>query len=297
MRRFSFAVYAFVFVAVVSSQQPGPRGNPFAPAEQEVRRVFTTVGGRLEPNARTVHKTAQGGVVDAVFVSRGDRIAIGEPLFSVIQNEPGNRYRPVVVEARVNGTVSELLIQVQDEVNPDIPAVVILDTDTLSLEAAASDIDAFSIRTGIPVVGESPEGKKFFGLLDHVSAEPDYQTGLFTLTFTFPAAGGARIGMSLFIDLPVEEVSGIFVEPDAVVRRYGKNRIWLVSGAKILESRVVETGPVVGNKIQIVSGLEPGERYLRAPTGNEKEGMAIRDLFPDAPGDTGRAPAERSGGG
>jgi multidrug efflux pump subunit AcrA (membrane-fusion protein) len=85
--------------------------------------------------------------------------------------------------------------------------------------------------------------------------------------------------MSLFIDLPVEEVRGIFVEPDTVFRRYGKNRVWIIDEDSSLRSREVITGSVVGSKIVIVSGLVTGERFLRAPTGNEKEGMALDDLF------------------
>jgi multidrug efflux pump subunit AcrA (membrane-fusion protein) len=235
------------------------------------------VGGRLEPRVRTVHKTLQGGLVEQIYVERGDRVTSGQPLFSVIQNDPGSRFRPIVVASRLDGIVSELLIDEKDEVSPGIPAVVVLDTAELTLKAVASDLDAFSLRTGIPVTGLSTDGETFRGILSHVSSEPDYQTGLFTLTFSFSSRGGARVGMPLFIDIPVEEVEGVFVEPDAVVRRYGRNRIWIVTDEGTLESREVVTGPVVGSRLQILAGLQPEEAYLNNPSGSEEEGMALNN--------------------
>ena len=87
--------------------------------------------------------------------------------------------------------------------------------------------------------------------------------------------------MPLFIDLPVKEVNGFFVEPDAVVRRYGRNNLWIVNPDNTLQSRIVETGQVVESRVLIRTGLENGERYLRKPTGNEKNGMPLKELFPN----------------
>jgi multidrug efflux pump subunit AcrA (membrane-fusion protein) len=241
--------------------------------------VFTTVGGRLEPRHRVTHYTLQAGLVDRIFVNRGDRVASGQALFSVIQNSPGSRYLPVVVNARLDGTVSDILIGEFDEVKSGEPAVVILNTDEFILEAAASDLDAFSIRTGIQVTGTAPGGQSFPGRLSRISAEPDYTTGLFTLTFTFPSGGGARTGMPLLIELPVGEVRGIFVEPAAVIRRYGKNQIWAVAADGTVQSRTVTTGQLVGQKILISEGLAAGEAFIRTPSGNEKDGMNISELF------------------
>jgi multidrug efflux pump subunit AcrA (membrane-fusion protein) len=257
------------FAQFSGSGRPGGPGGfgPVAESEISVRRILTTVGGRLEPGVRTVHNTPRSGLVDQIYVQEGTRVNAGEPLFSVVQDDPGNRFLPVVVEARHRGVVSEILIGRFDDVVGGQPAVVVADIDELILEAVASDLDAFSIRPGIDVIGSDPEGGNHPGLLDSVSAEPDYQTGLFTLTFLFPGNSDTRVGMPLFIDVPVQNVEGIFVPTDSVVRRYGRNRIWTVDESGLLQSVDVETGPVIDNSILIVSGLEEGVSYLRRPTG------------------------------
>jgi len=261
----------------LGAQQGPPR--PVSEARMETRRVTTTVGGRLQPLYRIVHKALQGGVVEEVFVNPGNRVAAGDPLFSVIQNSPGERYRPVVVTSRLSGVVSEVSIAVKEEVSQNQDAVTVLDTSTMILEAAASDLDALGLKSGIPIRGVGPDNKTYSGILSNVSTEPDYSTGLFTLTFTFPNRGDLRIGTPLFIDIPVQEVEGMFVSPQAVVRRYGRNRLWFVDDDNIINSGEVVTGSVVDGRILIVEGLAEGDRYLDSPTGREKEGMAMKDLF------------------
>jgi multidrug efflux pump subunit AcrA (membrane-fusion protein) len=223
-------------------------------------------------------------LVNQIYVQEGSRVSAGEPLFSVVQDDPGNRFLPVVVEARHPGVVSEILIGEFDDVVGGQPAVVVADINELVLQAVASDLDAFSIRPGIDVVGLDPEGGGHPGSLDSVSAEPDYQTGLFTLTFRFLGNSDTRVGMPLFIDIPVQDVEGIFVPTDSVVRRYGRNRVWTVDESGLLQSVEVEIGPVIGNSILIVEGLEEGVSFIRRPTGREREGLDAESLFESSGG-------------
>ena len=156
-----------------------------------------------------------------------------------------------------------------------------MDTTTMRLEAAVSDTDAFTLTTGVRVTGRNAAGTAISGTLTSVSAEPDYDTGLFTARFTFPRTPGIPIGTFLLIDVPVDEIRGIFVDPAAVIRRYGRNRIWTVDADGILQSVEVRTDRVIGGRVLIPEGLEPGTRYLTSPSGREQEGMALTEILGD----------------
>ena len=69
----------------------------------------------------------------------------------------------------------------------------------------------------IPVTGITPEGESFQGRIKQLSLEPDYSTGLFTLTMEFSGGQGLFLGMIIFVDLPVSKPEGIKVETSAVV--------------------------------------------------------------------------------
>jgi multidrug efflux pump subunit AcrA (membrane-fusion protein) len=200
----------------------------------------------------------------------------GEELLSIKRKDDVmDLYKPVPLTARINGRVSEVLVQVEAEVNAGDPAVVILGTEGYVLKANVSDKDAFRIDIGQPVSGLTAGGTTISGVLLSRSQEPDYSTGLFELTFQFPNSQRVDVGEFVLIDLPLDRVRGLFVPRDAVVRRYGKFFLWTVNDSQTLEAREVVLGPVFGELVLISDGLQPGERYLRRLTGREREGAPV----------------------
>jgi len=250
--------------------------SPIAVAQLSRQSHTITVGGRLEPQVRIVHKTSSGGFIQSVSVLEGQLVEAGEELLSIKRKDDVmDLYKPVPLTARIAGRVSEVLVQVEAEVSAGEPAVVVLGTQGYVLKANASDKDAFRIAIGQPVSGQTAGGTMISGILLSRSQEPDYSTGLFELTFQFPGNQRVSVGEFVLIELPVDRVRGLFVLRDMVVRRYGKFFLWIVNESQVLEAREVSLGPVFGDLVLIREGLQPGERYLRRLTGREREGATV----------------------
>jgi multidrug efflux pump subunit AcrA (membrane-fusion protein) len=252
---------------------PRPAAPRIATAEPAERSQSVAVAGRLRPQSRIAHQATAAGYVSQILVREGQAVDEGAPLFSIERNEVGRTFKPVVVESRVKGVVSEVLVDLTKEVKAGDAGVVVVATDSYTLEAKISDKDAFKVAIGQRVIGRSPDGSRFAGTLTARSQEPDYQTGLFSLTFEFPRAPGASIGTMLIVDLPTDTRRGIFVNRDILVRRYGKFYIWVVTPDNVLEAREVGVGAVYGEQIQLERGLAVGERYLSRINGREKAGV------------------------
>jgi len=259
-----------------SGQAEGADRSPIAIAQVNQQSHTITVGGRLQPQSRIVHKTSSSGYIQSVRVREGQLVQAAEELVSIKRKDDVmDLYKPVPVTARITGRVSEVLVQVEAEVNAGEPAVVVLGTEGYVLEANVSDKDAFRIDIGQQVSGLTAGGTTISGVLLSRSQEPDYSTGLFELTFQFPDSQRVGVGEFVLIDLPVDRVRGLFVPRDVVVRRYGKFFLWIVNESQALEAREVTLGPVFGDLILISNGLQSGERYLRRLTGREREGAAV----------------------
>ena len=251
-------------------------GSPIAVAQVSEQSHSITVGGRLEPQSRIVHKISTGGYVQTISVREGQLVEAGQELVSVKRKDDVlELYKPVPLIARISGRVSEVLVQPEAEVSPGDSAVVILGTEGYVLQAYASDKDAFRIEVGQQVTGRTAGGTGITGFLRSRSPEPDYSTGLFELTFQFTNSQRVGIGEFVLIDLPIDRVRGLFVPRDVVVRRYGKFYLWMVNESQVLEAREVTLGPVFGDLVLIREGLEPGERYLGYLTGREREGAPV----------------------
>ena len=270
--------------------QPGQAGQPgsrtggqgsalLSVAKLETRTTSIHVAGRLEPARRISHTVGIVGFVETVHVRVGDRVAEGQALVTVSRDAPGESYRPVVVVSRIAGRVSEIQLMAGAEVKSGTAAVTVIDDSEYILVAALSDKDAFRVA-GMgksTVTARSADGVSLQGSLLSVSAEPDYATGLFGATLRFAAQTGARIGMVLFMDLPVEKVSGQFVLQTLLVRRFGRSVMWVVDADDKLRQVSVTPGKPYGNDILITAGLEPGTRYPAKLTGFEKEGLTVQE--------------------
>ena len=259
---------------------PGGAGtsgsSPVAVARISEQSHSITVGGRLEPESRIVHKVSTGGYVQAVFVREGQLVTAGQELLHLKRKDDVMElYKPVPLVARISGRVSEVLVQLEAEVTSGDSAVVILGTQGYLLEAYVSDKDAFRIDVGQPVTGRTAGGSTITGFLRSRSPEPDYSTGLFELTFQFSNSQRVGIGEFVLIDLPIDRVRGLFVPRDAVVRRYGSYYLWTITESQVLEAREVALGAVFGDLVLIREGLDPGQRYLRRLTGREREGAPV----------------------
>jgi len=281
-----------VFTSFVNAQQGGgiPGGGRStggaAPTGRSVSLIMETeistransisVAARLEPSSRIVHNSTTSGTVSELFVAIGSRVQAGEPLFRIDRNDIGQSFKPVYVYSKISGIVSEIDIQIYSDINAGSPVITIIATDSFIAQAVISDKDAFKIEVGQSVTGISPEGFSINGILTGRSQEPDYNTGLFSLNFEFPKKEGFYIGSFILIQLSTDQIEGIFISRDLLVRRYGKYFLWLLDSNNKLTAREVESGAIFGNDVQIVSGLAPGERYLSKITGKETEGMDVK---------------------
>jgi multidrug efflux pump subunit AcrA (membrane-fusion protein) len=259
--------------AAGGSRPADTAGSSIAVAQVSEQMRSITVGGRLEPQSRIVHKVSTGGFVQSISVREGQMVQAGEELLKVRRKDDVlELYKPVPLNARISGRVSEVLVQPEAEVSAGDPAVVVLDTTAYVLEANVSDKDAFRIDVGQKVTGRTAGGTPIQGVLISRSPEPDYSTGLFGLTFRFPDSQRVSIGEFVLIDLPVDLLRGLFVPRDSVVRRYGKYFLWIVNESGNLEAREVTLGQAFGDLVAIPEGLKPGERYLQVLNGREREG-------------------------
>jgi multidrug efflux pump subunit AcrA (membrane-fusion protein) len=257
---------------------PAGEGPPVTVARETVQFLTIAVGGRLRPATRVEHQAPSAGIVASVKVAVGQRVRAGQELFSIRRRDDvNNLYKPAIVTARIGGRVAEVDVQAEDEISAGQIGVVIIGTDGYVLEASISDKDAFKIELGDAIVGRTAGGTRLAGVLTVRSQEPDYQTGLFSLTFEFPDSQRTHIGEFVLVELPVDRSQGLFVPRQLVVRRYGSYYLWVVNREGLLEAREVSLGPAYGQLVRIDSGLAPGERYLTRLSGREREGARVAD--------------------
>jgi multidrug efflux pump subunit AcrA (membrane-fusion protein) len=263
----------------LNSQIPG--SGIISIARLETRTTSIGVAGRLEPARRIDHTVGIAGFVETIHVRVGERVAEGQALVTLSRDAPGEVFRPLVVASRIAGRVSVIHLMEGAEVRSGAAAVTVMDDAEFRLVAALSDKDAFRVAAigKAMVTARSADGVSLRGSLEEVAAEPDYATGLFSATLRFPFQTGARIGMVLFMDLPVDSVRGQFVKQELIVRRFGRSVMWIIDAEDKLKQVQVTTGKPYGDEILVTDGLPPGTRYLNRLGGGEREDLSLQEYL------------------
>jgi hypothetical protein len=76
-----------------------------------------------------------------------------------------------------------------------------------------------------------------------------------------PAQSGLRAGQFGRVAMPVGETTALRVPASAVVQRGQLEIVFVVSNNKA-QLRLVKTGKRIGNEVELVSGVEAGEKIV-----------------------------------
>ena len=242
--------------------------------------LTTKVGGRLSPANTVVHQVTANGIVKSIFVRVGQAVKTGDRLFSVERDDLAGSYVPATVFARIDGTVSSIPVKARATVKTGEQGVVVIDTASYLLDALVSDKDALALVEGTEVIATVVGGAILKGNIRSRSPEPDYATGLYTVSFSFPFSREAAPGQFATVELTVGRIRGIFLKQELLRRMYGRYQVWVVDAENKLEDRRVTIGAIYGTQVLILDGLKPGERVLLKLTGKESAGAAVEGLEP-----------------
>jgi len=240
--------------------------------------LTTRVGGRLSPANSVVHQVTANGIVKAVFIRVGQAVKIGDRLFSVERDDLAGSYVPATVTARIDGTISSVPVKIGATVRTGEQGVVVIDTSSYTLDALVSDKDALALVEGTEVSATVVGGATLKGSIRSRSPEPDYATGLYTVSFAFPPSREVAPGQFATVELTVGRIRGIFLKQELLRRMYGRYQVWVVNAENKLEDRRVTIGAIYGTQVLILDGLKPGERVLLKLTGKESAGTAVEGL-------------------
>ncbi len=183
------------------------------------------------------------------------------------------------VKAPWNGVVSKVLVKDGDFVAPRAPLVEMYDPHSLVIRLAVPEAQAIEVLKGTPVTVQldAYPDKTFEGKVSLVYPDLDTRMRTRTTEVTLKAPVALIPGMFARLKLTLPgQAEALTVPGDAVlVMPNGEKLAYILQDGKV-QRRVVQTGLEAEGRVQIISGIQPGETVVTA--GNEKlqEGMEVR---------------------
>ena len=179
------------------------------------------------------------------------------------------------VTAPFAGVIARKHADVGDLATPGKPLLELEDSSALRLEADVPEaiVGRLALGDKLPVRIAAVE-TELEGIVSEIAPAADPNSRTFLVKLDLPNTPGLRAGQFGRVAMPVGETSALRVPASAVVQRGQMEIIFVVAGSKA-QLRLVKTGKRIGDEVELVSGVEAGEKIVIEGTAGLVDGQPV----------------------
>ncbi len=234
---------------------------------------------RLE-NARLNYERAQQEVAENL-ISREqfDKAHLDNQIGQQEVAEAQWRLDKTTIRSPFGGRVTERYLRLGQHVHPGDQLFTVSDFDPLIAKIFLPEKDVFGLKEGreVRITLKANEQTRFRGRIRQISPVVDTATGTVKLTVEATAPPQeVRPGAFVTIDIVRETHAQAVLLPREAVIRELKDAYVFVANAGVAEKRTVSLGLEEGARIEVLSGVKPGEQVIVAGQGGLKQGSPIK---------------------
>jgi multidrug efflux pump subunit AcrA (membrane-fusion protein) len=248
-------------------------------------RDYIELNGDVTAGTRVDTYPDAAGKLSRLYVEVGQRVRKGQVIAEVDPSRPGMQFALSPVKAAISGTVTNIPVQVGATVSQQVPIVQISDMRDLEVRVHVAEKFISRMQVGLPaeMSFDAYPGKIFYGKIKELSPVVDPQSR--TLEVKIGLSDGTELlkaGMFGEVKLVTMEKDGVVKIPsDCVVNLFGEEFVFLVErsgdGAEGIARRVkVTRGIEIDQKLEITSGLEPGDEVVYRGQTLLEDGSKVR---------------------
>src|SRR5712671_712989 len=186
--------------------------------------------------------------------------------------------RDTEIRAPFDGYVEKRLVNLGELVKAQMPVMAVVRVDPLKVIAEIPEKMAPWIKDGQPVelhVDAYPE-RTFIGKVSRISPAVNTATRAFPFEALVPNKDAVlKPGTFTRVHIESGKVDTVMTLPYAVLQyRYGVNRVFVIDGDKLVV-RELKVGERLGDRIEIVSGVQAGDRVAAKDVDKLTDGMKV----------------------
>ncbi|QXE90252.1 efflux RND transporter periplasmic adaptor subunit [Geomonas subterranea] len=178
------------------------------------------------------------------------------------------------VVSPISGVVVSKQVEAGQTVFPGTPLMTVEGDEGFRLEVAAPESLLGKVRAG-DQIGIAVEGAPETGRVSEVVPVVDPATRTFTVKVDLPS-GRLRSGSYGKAFFKTGSRKGVSVPAAAVVQRSSLTSVWVVSPEGVARLRLVKPGRTQGGRVEILSGLAPGEKVVTAGIDKMVDGAKVQ---------------------
>src|SRR5574344_910804 len=287
------AAVAYVFFSKKNSSKggwgPGARGASVTvvsvrtqTAEKTTLHDYVATNGEVEAQSSIDVFPDVGGRIVSVNVSLGSHVARGQVIAEVDPSTPGETYAHSSVYAPISGTITTTPLKAGTKVTTSSTVTKIGDVDNLQVTADIPERYVAVLKTGLKanITLEAYPGAIVTATIPRVSPVVDSTNRTKEVIMNFDKQDD-RINAGMFAKVILytqDYKNAIALPSDAVVNKSDKLYVYVVKDDSTVEQREVTEGNAVDGAIQILSGVNVGEKVVVEGMSVLADGSKIKDI-------------------
>ena len=236
------------------------------PAIEGEIKDYIEINGEIQTVATIEVFPETNGELTELFVRVGEEVGRDQVLAEVDPSRPGQNFVASPVRSPIAGTVVSIPGRVGQTVSMSTPVVRVSKTNELEVVTRIAERFISKVREGLDAVVrlDAYPGERFTARVSELSPVVDPATRTLEVKLRFDRSDRRiKAGMFAAVRIITEEKEGIVKIPaDCLVTRFGESFVFVLEEEGVARRRNVTPGIEVDNKLEIVSGLEPGEMVV-----------------------------------
>lgn len=202
-----------------------------------------------------------------------------------MKNEVNAQYRYTNITAPISGTITAKYAEQGDMASPGMPLLTIESPSSLQAQVLVSEQNIALISNGMSVeVTLKSLNKTVSGTVSEISKSAANTGGQYMVKINIHNGSGLLPGMFVNVQFPFKNSGKInqdfqesmMVPKAALVENGQLTGVYVVSSQNTAVLRWLKTGKTVGDRVEILSGLNPKETYIVSSNGKLYNGAKIQ---------------------
>jgi RND family efflux transporter MFP subunit len=183
------------------------------------------------------------------------------------------------VRAPFDGVVERKFAEQGDLASPGQPLLEMEGIDGFLVEADIPDSLSAGLRIGTSCAISIPDAKTAFAApLSELSSAADTEAHTVTARFAVPAGVAVSSGQFARVRVSGAPVRMLLAPATAVSRDGQMERVFVENANSRCALRLVKSGATVGDRIEILSGVDDGEMLVVSPPAGLREGQPLEAI-------------------
>ncbi len=183
--------------------------------------------------------------------------------------------------APFSGVVTQKNIDEGSMANPGMPLLLIEQSGDYHVKASVSESEVGQLKQGMDAeVTIKSTGKSFIGKISEISPSSQFNGGQFQIKVSVPSVEKEGLFSGMFANVSISSKNSSvdqspLVPASAIIHKDQLAGLYTVSENQTAQLRWVKVGKKIGNEVEILSGLNPGEKFITQSEGKLFSGVPV----------------------